>query len=205
MTWLRSSTRRAPLAGPRAASSPTATCSPAAATRCRERWPANCSRSPAPRPCSSCHSRIVRQDHPGRLHRGRRGPRALAGLVKPGRRPAVDQAGVPARGARVFEKVFNTAQQQAARAGEEEDLPRGGGHRHRLQPRSVRDTGSRCPARCRSALKRGTRSSTASSTASSAPPSAARSGTRSPAARRSASGSAISSAGRTSPFSRATA
>ncbi len=55
-TWPRSSTPRAPPAGPRGASSPTRTCSASSATRSWGRWPASTPSSSRPR-CCSCRSR----------------------------------------------------------------------------------------------------------------------------------------------------
>ena len=118
---------------------------------------------------------VLRPDHPGRLPGVRRHARPLAGR-------ATVAKGLPEFGPtfllavpRVFEKVFNTAQQQAsASSAKKQDLRGGRRYRDRVQPGSAEGDARAARARSRAAGS-GTRSSTGSSTASCGRRSAARS------------------------------
>ena len=152
---------------------------------------------------------LVRPDHPGGLPRGRRGARALGGLLD-ARRTRCPRPGrcscSPCRGCSRRSTTPRSSRPRPA-------APRAGSSAPRPIPRSptARRSPRRGPARTAAARARvppsscGTRSSTGSSTASCVRRSAAGSSSRSPAARRSASGSATSSAARASRCSRATA
>ena len=99
---------------------------------------------------------------------------------------------------RVFEKVYNSAQQQAAASPAKRKIFAA------AAATAVDYSQAAVSGRPAWASRSATRCSTAWSTASCAPPSAARSRTRCPAARRLASGSATSSAARASQCSRGT-
>ena len=148
MTWPRSSTPRAPPAGPRAASSPTATCSPTCATPSPSRRgvPGRCGRGRLD-PAVPAAGALVRAHHPDRLPGVRRGARALARRQHPDRGPAGVPAHVPARGAAgVREGLQRRAAAGRRQPGQEPDLPGRGGHGHRLEPgpgRRQRPGGSR--------------------------------------------------------------
>ena len=131
----------------------------------------------------------VRPRHPDRRDPRRRPARALRRHQEPARRTSQSfqptfLLAVP----RVFEKVFNSAQQKAAGEGKGKIFDSRGERRDRLQPRPSTPAAPACC--CGSS----TRCSTGSSTASCAPRWAATCSGRSPAARRSAHGSATSSA-----------
>ena len=186
-TWPRSSTPAAPPAGPRAACSPTATC-----LRHRQRHPG--AAEPVPRgrldaavPAAGAQ---LRPADPGRRgagpgpHRAHRRTSRTWSPTCGAFRPTFVLS-VP----RVFEKVYNTAQQKAAGRRQGRDLRPGRADRRRLQ----RGAGHRRrpgpgAASC------STRSSTGWCTASCAPRSAGAATRRSPAAPRSAPGWPTSSA-----------